>query len=162
MKNWYRLPFCLLVWLTESTSVWALFIWLNRGIFGLFRSGGNMNFPFLRKQLLLLFCFFMQGAYLLFAQVLSPLFHQYSTEEGLASSEVYDVLEDASGIMWFGTDKGLARFDGYEFKTYTSKDGLTDNTVFNLRGDHRGRVWMQTYSGKLFYFEAGKIQPRCR
>lgn len=118
-----------------------------------------MNFPFLRKQLLLLFAFFMQGANLLFAQVLSPLFHQYSTEEGLASSEVYDVLEDASGVMWFGTDKGLARFDGYEFKTYTSKDGLTDNTVFNLRSDHRGRVWMQTYSGRLFYFDAGKIQP---
>lgn len=81
------------------------------------------------------------------------------TEDGLPSSEVYFVMQDSRGNMWFGTDRGIARFDGYSFRTYTYKDGLIDNTVFKLQEDNHGRIWMYTYTGRLFYLEGERIFP---
>lgn len=107
---------------------------------------------------LFLFLWIGAGVFRLHGQEPSPLFHHYTTADGLASSEVYHIIQDDKGALWFGTDKGLARFNGYEFHTYTSKDGLSDNTVFKLQEDSRGRIWMQTYSGRLFYIEGGVIR----
>jgi ligand-binding sensor domain-containing protein/anti-sigma regulatory factor (Ser/Thr protein kinase) len=90
-------------------------------------------------------------------QDISPSFRNYTTVDGLPSSEVYEMLQDRNGNIWFGTDRGVTRFNGYEFRTYTYKDGLTDNTVFKLFEDHKGRIWMQSFSGKIFYFENEKI-----
>ena len=89
----------------------------------------------------------------LHAQMVSPSFRNYTTEDGLPSSEVYVVLQDRKGNMWFGTDRGVARFNGYEFRSFSFKDGLTDNTVFKLFEDEKGRLWILTYSGKIFYLE---------
>ena len=50
-------------------------------------------------------------------------FRNYSTAAGLPSPEVYCVLEDSQGYMWFGTDNGAARFDGSAFKTYGTREG---------------------------------------
>ncbi len=93
------------------------------------------------------------------AQSVSPFFNQYTTENGLPSSEVYDVLQDKNGIIWFGTDRGISKYDGYKFETYSYKDGLYDNTVFKLFEDKNKRLWMLTYSGRIFYFEKEKILP---
>jgi len=59
------------------------------------------------------------------------LFH-YTVDDGLPSSHVYYGMQDSQGYVWFGTDKGLCRFDGYEFKTYTVADGLPFNDVWRL------------------------------
>jgi len=41
---------------------------------------------------------------------------RYSLEEGLSQQAVNAVTQDAEGFMWFGTEDGLNRFDGYEFR----------------------------------------------
>ncbi len=94
---------------------------------------------------------------MLSGQESEPYFRHYTTENGLPSSEVYSILEDKKGNVWFGTDRGVARFDGYEFKTFTYLDGLTDNTVFNLQEDKFGRIWMLSFSCRLYYYENGKV-----
>lgn len=94
-----------------------------------------------------------------YGQEVSPLFHHFSTEDGLPSSEVYVAKQDHLGNMWFGTDRGIARYDGYEFRTFTSRDGLSDNTIFKLQEDEKGRMWMLTYSGRLFYIENNVVRP---
>ena len=98
-------------------------------------------------------------ALLINGQVVSPSFRHFTTEDGLPSSEVYSVLQDRKGNMWFGTDRGVSKFDGYKFRTFTYKDGLTDNTVFKMYEDNRGKLWILTYSGRIFYFEDNKIFP---
>mgnify|MGYP003379923768 FL=1 len=110
---------------------------------------------------LVLLAFCLQIAFLaqLRAQDAIPLFKHFTTEEGLPSSEVYSSLQDKNGNMWFGTDRGVVRYDGYGFKTFTTQDGLTDNTVFFLCLDARGRLWMYTFSGRIFYLEGEKILP---
>lgn len=54
--------------------------------------------------------------------------------------------------MWFCTDAGVCRFDGYTFKTYDSQSGLPDNTVFNIYEDRHGRIWFAGMSKKLSYY----------
>ncbi len=88
-----------------------------------------------------------------------PMFHHFSTVDGLPSSQTYQVLQDKKGYLWFSSDHGLTRYNGYEFKTYTSADGLTDNTVFKIMEAFDGKLWMQTSSGRLFYMENERVLP---
>ncbi len=81
-----------------------------------------------------------------------PFFRHYTVNDGLLSSEVYYVLQDAKGYMWFATDRGVNRFDGYTFRNYTTENGLNSNTVFSIHEDHKGRLWFRTFSGGLSYW----------
>ncbi len=91
------------------------------------------------------------------AQTNSPIFRHFTTEDGLPSSEVYFAMQDSKGSMWFATDRGVTRYNGYEFRTFTTKDGLPDNTVFKLFEDDKGQIWMLSFSGKIFILENNKI-----
>jgi signal transduction histidine kinase/ligand-binding sensor domain-containing protein len=81
----------------------------------------------------------------------------YSIPEGLPSSEVYEVFEDRNGFIWFATDHGIVRFDGQRMQIFQMKDGLSDPVVFGFQEDNKGRIWFRTFSGRLSYFENGKI-----
>ena len=102
------------------------------------------------KIFLLGFIFFFLNAV---AQDPHPAFKQYDVEDGLASSKVYQVKQDSKGYMWFATDNGVSRFNGYEFEHFSVSDGLLDNTVFEIVEDKKGRVWFLTLTNKLFYFD---------
>ncbi|MGB0868945.1 MAG: histidine kinase [Flavobacteriales bacterium] len=65
----------------------------------------------------------------------------YSTKNGLPSNEVYCVFQDSKGYIWFGTDRGLVKYDGYDFNTYTTLDGLKDNVVLAINEDNKGNIW---------------------
>ena len=93
----------------------------------------------------------------LFAQKPEPVLRRFSTLEGLPSSQIYQVMEDDKGYLWFATDHGVARYSGYEFKVFSSAEGLLDNTVFKLFLDSKKRMWLQTFSGQLFYIENEKV-----
>jgi len=86
-----------------------------------------------------------------------PFYYHYDTEIGLPSSEVYDVAFDDQGVGWFPTDRGLASYNGYEFKVYTTRDGLTNNTVLDFNKDPQGRIWMMTLDGSISYLDQGKV-----
>lgn len=83
----------------------------------------------------------------------------YSVAEGLPSSEVYEVFEDSHGFLWFGTDNGVVRFDGFELEKLSIDRGLTDPVVFGFLEDKKGRIWFRTYSGRLCYYLKGAIHP---
>lgn len=101
--------------------------------------------------------FFLFLPYLLPAQE-----YNYTTIDskmGLPSSEVYAILQDKLGYMWFATDHGVARYNGSDFTTYTFSEGLTDNTILRMCEDHKGRIWFASHSNELFYWEKGRIHP---
>lgn len=72
---------------------------------------------------------------------LEYIYTNYTTKDGLPSNEVYCSYQDSKGYIWFGTDRGLVRYDGLEFKTYTSLDGLTDNVILAINEDKDGNLW---------------------
>ncbi len=88
----------------------------------------------------------------------NPEFNNYSIREGLPSTEVYEITQDSKGFIWFATDHGVAKFDGYEMKLFTVNDGLTDPVVFGISEDQQQRIWFRTYSGKLSILENGEIK----
>ena len=77
----------------------------------------------------------------------------YNVENGLPSSEVYDVVQGSDGYMWFTTDRGVSKFNGYDFINYTTKDGLLDNVNFEIIKDAKDRIWILSIGGALCYFE---------
>lgn len=83
-------------------------------------------------------------------------FRHLQIEDGLPSSTVYTVMQDSKGYMWFGTDIGLSRYDGYRFVNYTIKDGLPSNDIFELGEDGEGRIWMMSL-GTLAYYQNDQI-----
>lgn len=76
----------------------------------------------------------------------------FSISHGLPSSECYTTVKDSKGFLWIGTDAGVVKYDGYDFKTYNNSKGLSDNTVFKIHEDRQGRIWMATFSGKMYYY----------
>ncbi|MCT4580044.1 MAG: histidine kinase, partial [Flavobacteriales bacterium] len=85
------------------------------------------------------------------------LYRNYTVEDGLPSSEVYFSFQDSEGYMWFATDGGVCRFNGYEFEVFNTTNGLTDNTVFRITEDAKGRIWFAPFNGQFCYYHKGKI-----
>ncbi len=81
-----------------------------------------------------------------------PVVRNYTVEDGLPSSEVYHVIQDREGYIWFSTDNGVSRFNGYEFENFDVQDGLPDNTILEMFEDYKGRIWFVSLSNKLSYF----------
>ncbi len=82
---------------------------------------------------------------------LSPHFIHINTPDGLGGSEVYDMEQDDEGYLWFATDDGLVKFDGYQFTTFTTAHGLPENVILSLYKDNQGRIWL-TFLSKGFGF----------
>ncbi len=106
----------------------------------------------LNKYVLLLFLFF---SVLLNAQF--DRLQNYNVKDGLASSEIYRLMQDSKGYIWCCGDMGVSRFNGYDFKNFTSEDGLPDNTVFGVYEDKKGRTWFHPYSSRLAFLKDSKI-----
>jgi ligand-binding sensor domain-containing protein len=86
-----------------------------------------------------------------------PVFKHLTTEQGLPSSEVYHSIQDSKGYIWFATNMGVCRYDGFNFRSFTTSDGLPDNTIFELFEDYKGRIWFVSFSCNLSYFENDSI-----
>jgi ligand-binding sensor domain-containing protein len=75
--------------------------------------------------------------------------HQWSSLvlfHGLPSDHVRAVAQDRDGFLWFGTDAGLARYDGHRIHKIAA-DGLPAGRVRALRLDNQGVLWIGTDSG---------------
>ena len=58
---------------------------------------------------------------------------EYTLEDGLPQSQVYDIIQDDIGYLWLGTrGGGLSQFNGEEFKTWNEDDGLLSNYIHSL------------------------------
>jgi len=78
-------------------------------------------------------------------------FEKISLEDGLSQSTVRVILQDHQGFMWFGTDDGLNKYDGYSFMVYKNDpddpNTLSDNTVYAIYACRNGDLWVGTRGG---------------
>jgi len=86
-------------------------------------------------------------------------YDHFGIENGLPSSESYKVYQDKSGLLWILTDRGVVRYDGFEFHKYTVENGLADNVNFRIVEGPDGGVWFVGYNGRLSVFKGGKMEP---
>jgi signal transduction histidine kinase/ligand-binding sensor domain-containing protein len=84
-------------------------------------------------------------------------FQQLSLEDGLSQSVVNVILQDRRGFLWFGTQDGLNRYDGYNFKVYKPNpedpNSLSDGWIESLYEDSDGYIWVGTYQGGLNMYD---------
>lgn len=83
----------------------------------------------------------------------SARFRHIRIEDGLAQSSVQAIVQDAQGYLWFGTQDGLQRYDGYGFLTFrhdpSDPSSLSDNTIDALALGQDDALWIGTSVGGL-------------
>lgn len=90
-----------------------------------------------------------------YAQNPSLLFEHISIESGLSQSSARCLLQDRYGFLWIGTQDGLNRYDGYDFKVFKydalDSNSLTGNFISSLLEDRDGFLWIGTIGGLTRY-----------
>ena len=78
-------------------------------------------------------------------------FDHISIEQGLSQSSVQVIFQDSRGFLWFGTEDGLNRYDGYSFKIYKPDpdviNSLSDRWITTIVEDSEGYLWIATRLG---------------
>lgn len=78
-------------------------------------------------------------------------FQHLGIADGLPQNTVTAIKEDITGFIWFGTNGGLCRYDGYECKTFrhtaTVAQSLPNNHVNCMEGDGAGKLLIGTDNG---------------
>jgi signal transduction histidine kinase/ligand-binding sensor domain-containing protein len=82
-------------------------------------------------------------------------FANYSVNEGLPQSSIYDIIQDRDNFMWIGTAGGLTRFDGYQFKVYkqsaSDPKAIPGYKEFRFYNDRSGKLWVLSFNGISVY-----------
>ncbi|PTN09094.1 signal transduction histidine kinase [Mangrovibacterium marinum] len=83
-------------------------------------------------------------------------FMQLSIDDGLSNNQVRAILKDSRGFMWFGTARGLNRFDGTNFKIYThdafDSTSIPFTSIDFMVEDEDGRLWLRSIND-FFIFD---------
>lgn len=84
-------------------------------------------------------------------------FSRLSLEQGLSQSSIYGLVQDDRGFIWIGTEDGLNRYDGNQFKIFkpvrNDQNSLSDGFVQVMLKDRDGTIWIGTNSGGLEHFD---------
>ena len=86
-------------------------------------------------------------------------FNHLWVEDGLSQSSIFAIYKDQKGFMWFGTRRGLNRYDGFEFTHYMhdlkDSNSLSSNAIRTIIGDSRDNLVIQT-NDDINYFDRYK------
>lgn len=89
----------------------------------------------------------------------SNLVHVLS-QNGLSQNTVHHILQDSKGFIWFATEDGLNKYDGYNFTVYKNnlqdKYSISDNFIWTIFEDKSGTLWIGTNSGGFCKFDREK------
>ncbi|MEO0365312.1 MAG: two-component regulator propeller domain-containing protein [Pseudomonadota bacterium] len=86
-----------------------------------------------------------------FASTPPMIFEHLTRDDGLSQSNVLAITQDPDGFMWFATEDGLNRYDGYEFRHFSREQGNPDTLqsgfVFDVVVSSERELWLATDGG---------------
>lgn len=79
-------------------------------------------------------------------------------ESRFTTKLVWNIFEDNSGNIWFGTDgDGVKKYDGKTVTNYSTKDGMVNNNVLSIVQDKSMNMWFSTWGGGLSRFDGNSF-----
>jgi signal transduction histidine kinase/ligand-binding sensor domain-containing protein len=110
-----------------------------------------------KKNFLLLFPTFILNLFIVTGQPVDQKFYHLSRDNGLSQSTINCIIKDSAGYMWFGTNDGLNRYDGYNFTHYkydpANQSSIGLGRVRTLFIDLKGQLWVGTDQGGLYQYQ---------
>ena len=105
-------------------------------------------------NIVFIFCLGLIGLTNSYTQNIS--FRHLTVENGLSNNDVNTLIQDRNGFIWFGTEDGLNRYDGYNFKVYrhdpSDSNSLSNNSIWAMLEDKEGNIWIGAKDGKVNIF----------
>lgn len=78
-------------------------------------------------------------------------FDSLTVEDGLSQGTVTSIVTDSKSNVWIGTDDGLNRYNGYDFKVYKhdekNENSLSSNSIISIEEDNNSNLWIITNYG---------------
>src|SRR5205809_3078028 len=84
----------------------------------------------------------------------------YTVADGLPNNVINKIVRDSRGFLWFCTQEGLSRFDGYSFTTLGVDQGLPHAIVNDFLETRNGELWIATNAGLVLFNPKGEPSPR--
>jgi signal transduction histidine kinase/ligand-binding sensor domain-containing protein len=86
---------------------------------------------------------------------------RWGNERGFPSGSVSAIAQTSDGYLWIGTEKGLIRFDGLNFRLFEQAipSSLPIGPVQALMGDSEGSLWILLKSTRILRYRDGKFEP---
>ncbi len=92
------------------------------------------------------------------SRALSQYLHdRWDASHGFPGGTVYSIAQTADGYLWIGTEKGLIRFDGWNFRLFdhANVDPLPPGPVLGVATDARGTLWIRPRGPGLVRYHDG-------
>ena len=92
-------------------------------------------------------------------------FNHITTDDGLSNGNLRAIVQDHQGFLWFGTEDGLQRYDGYSLVEYRHDPedlkSISSNFIFRLFEDSKKNLWIGTMDGGLCWYDRAANNFRC-
>jgi ligand-binding sensor domain-containing protein/two-component sensor histidine kinase len=83
--------------------------------------------------------------------ITSASFKHLSVEDGLSQSTIHSIIQDQQGFLWFATQDGLNRYDGYRFKVFrhnpNDTNSISHNWIWDIMEDDSHNIWIACWFG---------------
>ena len=88
----------------------------------------------------------------------NPIFENLTSADGLSQHDINCILQDKDGFLWFGTNDGLNKYDGYNFKVFKPskniKSSISGRIIQQMVSDSYGNIWIASLDGGLNYYNS--------
>ena len=101
------------------------------------------------QKILSMFLLCLLTSFSVFAAINDYIVKQWNVKNGLPSQSIESIVQDREGYIWLGTQFGLSRFDGFQFRNFTTQNTafLQTNAIHKLLLDKHGKLWVGTKRG---------------
>jgi len=88
-----------------------------------------------------------------FAPFKKGVWRHYTPLDGLVHNTVNRIYVEPNGVMWFGTERGISRYDGKTFVNFTTEDGFSNSGVWAIHRTPDGVMWFGTWDAGVSRYD---------
>ncbi len=88
----------------------------------------------------------------------TPFLHPHQLFKGREDYTVSRIYQDPKGWIWFGTDKGLFRFDGINYTRFTTSEGLAEDQITAIYTVAENSMWIGHKNGEITIYDGNSFK----